>query len=147
MPVRVSCPYCNTSFALPAVPANGRAACVRCGDSFPVRTFTEVDEVVAAPQAATARKARAKWSVARAVVVALVMGAVGVGVGLYAYHKRGDEPKQGEPDAAPAVVATAPASLSGLGFLPGDVNVAFAVQPGPVLAYAGRRTRNRGRCC
>lgn len=139
MPVRVSCPYCNTSFALPAVPASGRAACVRCGDSFPVRTFTEIEGEVATPQAATpARRTRAFWSARRAVVVAMLMGLVGVGVGVLVYPRGPAKTDGGEPDAPPSVAAVAPAALSGLGFLPADVNVALAVQPGPVLAYAGR---------
>src|SRR5438874_10179962 len=37
MTLRVSCPYCNTSFALAGVPPTGRAACPRCGDTFAVK--------------------------------------------------------------------------------------------------------------
>src|SRR5256885_1218881 len=37
MSLRVSCPYCNTSFALPGVPQTGRAACPRCADTFAVK--------------------------------------------------------------------------------------------------------------
>src|SRR5207248_4987942 len=37
MSVRLSCPSCNTGFALDALPADRRATCPRCGDVFPVR--------------------------------------------------------------------------------------------------------------
>src|SRR6266545_3188806 len=37
MSVRLSCPSCNTGFALDAIPADRRAACPRCGDVFPIR--------------------------------------------------------------------------------------------------------------
>ena len=143
MTVRVSCPYCNTAFTLPEVPASGRTPCARCGDVFPIRTFTEVEAEIAPPTPTPVRRARAKWSVARAVVVAMAMGFVGVGVGLLIYYRGGGFQARDVPEPEPpSVAAVAPSVLVGVGFMPGDVNVLFAVQPGPVLAYAGRTNQD-----
>ena len=148
--VRLSCPSCNTSFALPAVPADRRAACPRCGDVFPVRSWSEEPgdaNPAAAPPAAPARHAAlasrdslARWSVRRTVAVALAMGLVGLlaGLGVY-YAKGGFRSKPGpESELPPAVAATPAAQLVGLGYLPSDTTIAFALQPGPALAYAQR---------
>jgi hypothetical protein len=137
MSVRVSCPYCNTSFTLPAVPASGRTPCARCGDVFPIRDFTEVGSDLPPPAPTPTRRARAKWSVQRSVMVAAAMGLVGVGVGLFLYYRTGPRPTP-EPDPPAVVAATAPATLAGVGFIPADANVLLAVQPQPVLAYADR---------
>lgn len=142
MSVRLSCPSCNTAFALPALPDDRRATCPRCGDAFPVRTFTEVAEPEAASPADAphtpprSRGLSAGW----ALVVVLLMGVVGLGVGVWMYQGRpraNDEPEQRKPE-----VVLAPAELSGLGYLPADTNVAFAAQPGPVIAYAARHNRD-----
>src|SRR5687767_1884281 len=101
MSVRVSCPYCNTAFTLPEVPASGRTACARCGDVFPIHTFTEVEGEIAAPAPTPARRARAKWSVQRSVVVAMVMGLVGVGVGLLIYSRSGGFNRRDTPEPEP----------------------------------------------
>lgn len=139
MSVRVSCPYCNTSFALPAVPPSGRTPCARCGDVFPIRDFAEVENDAPPPPPTPTRRARAKWSVQRSVIVALAMGLVGVGVGLLIYSRNGGFKPRDTPEPEPPSVATAsPAMLAGIGFMPADVNVLLAVQPQPVLGYADR---------
>jgi hypothetical protein len=147
MPVRLSCPSCNTAFTVPELPADRRAACPRCGDQFPIRTFTETaseDGAVltsaAGPGAATAeRKARAQWSLMRALMVALVMGLFGLIAGVIVYYSnvgfhRADV---GEPPPPPNAVIRA-ADLIGLGYLPADDNIAFAIQPNPIVEYAQR---------
>jgi hypothetical protein len=67
------------------------------------------------------------------------MGLIGLAAGLVIYYWRGDRPS-GQPPTDPTanLAATAPSQLIGLGYLPGDAAVVFAIQPGPVLAYAAR---------
>jgi hypothetical protein len=137
--VRLSCPSCNSSFTRAELPADRRAACPRCGDVFPVRTWEEV--APAAPEAPApqpARRERAAWSVRRAVLVALAMGFVGLVAGLGVYYSRGPRPAPGGPDPPPSAGATPPAELVGVGYLPADSAVVFVLQPGPMLAYAER---------
>lgn len=123
--VRLSCPSCNTAFALPEPPADRRATCPRCGDTFPVRTFTEVAESEAAPPADAPRppppapRSRTPYVVALLVLAFLTAGA-------WIYLNRGRKP------------TTEPARLAGLGYLPADTNVAFGVRLGPVFDHAGR---------
>jgi hypothetical protein len=146
MAFRLSCPSCNTSFALPELPADRRAACPRCGDVFPVRAWEEVAGIgggnpgvhtPGSPHAA--RRAAGRWSVRRAVAVALAMGLVGLLAGLGVYYSRDFRSKpQPEPELPPSLAATPPARLAGLGFLPADAGIVFALQPGPALAYAER---------
>jgi hypothetical protein len=139
MSVRLSCPSCNTAFALPAPPADRRATCPRCGDVFPVRgelaeqADGEAESEPAAPAPGTKHDTRnTKW------VAALALGLLGVGVGLGVYYRLGGFGSKAEPRPEPPGAATAPAQLAALGYLPADCNVLFAVQPGPVLAYAQR---------
>src|SRR5262245_48164937 len=148
--VRLSCPSCNTSFTLPELPADRRATCPRCGDVFPVRSFTVGPAVPAEPQTQTAgaagptRRDRARWSVQRAVAVALAMGLVGLLAGVGVYYARGgfrSNPAQ-EPELTPADVPTPATQLVGLGYLPADTGIAFALQPGPAIAYARRTNQD-----
>src|SRR5436305_1220421 len=99
MSVRLSCPSCNTAFALPAVPADRRATCPRCGDAFPVRweladqpTNAEADPPAALPNAKyelrTPRYQAGMWSIRRTALVVLALGLLGFVVGLTAYHAR-----------------------------------------------------------
>ncbi|MBA4067758.1 MAG: hypothetical protein C0501_29480 [Isosphaera sp.] len=136
MPVRLSCPSCNTAFTLPAAPAGGRAACPRCGDAFPVRTVTEVADADPTPPPASPSRLP-RWSVGRTVAVAAAMGLLGLAAGLWAYHGRGAKPAD-EKDPRPEDGAVAAARLAGLRHLPADTNVAFAVRPGPILDHAAR---------
>jgi hypothetical protein len=152
MSIRLSCPSCNTSFALEALPPTHRATCPRCGDLFPVRDPTAEEtedrnqesgvrsqeteqgkERVAVP----ARPAPSGLSVRKAVLVAVALGVVGFAVGLVVYNTREPKPHP-EPPPPPEITATPPAQLVGLGYLPAECNVVFAVQPGPLLEYAAR---------
>ena len=95
MAFRLSCPSCNTLFALAGLPAERRVACPRCGDVFPVRNWEETDEksVVATPGAPSfALHDRARWSVRRTVAVALAMGLVGLLAGLGVYYRAAVRP-------------------------------------------------------
>jgi hypothetical protein len=142
MPFRLSCPSCNTSFALAELPADRRTPCPRCGDVFPVRNWEETDEKAVVPTAGApgfALRDRARWSVQRAVAVALAMGLVGLVAGLAVYYSRDSRPKRTpDSDTQHSLAAIPPVQLAGLGYLPADTSVVFAVQPGPVLAYAER---------
>ena len=143
MTVRVSCPSCNTGFTLPAAPPDGRAACPRCGDVFPTRGRVEEvagDAPASYPPTAPARTSRPK---ARLVALVVGMGLVGLaaGGGWYALYGR-PKPLPPEPEPTPAAEVTPPVELRGLGYLPPGANVAFAVRPGPVLAFAARTNQN-----
>jgi hypothetical protein len=145
MAIRVSCPYCNTSFALPGVPPTGRAACPRCGDTFAVRATDETEQIADAGQVEetpppvappTPRRPRT----GRRLVGGVCLAVFGFGVGLGVTYLRGGfktRPNP-EPDSSPSVAATPPADLAGLAYLPSDTKLLAAVQPGPILAYAAR---------
>ncbi len=145
MSVRLSCPSCNTAFALDAVPADRRATCPRCGDVFPVRGFVEETEdrgQRTEPQPNTKHQTPNTKHRARAALVALALGLLGFAIGLAVYLTRETKTKaEAQPELPPAANATPPAQLVGVGFLPAECNVVFAVQPGPLLAYAARAKR------
>lgn len=142
MSIRLSCPSCNTAFDLSAVPADRRATCPRCADVFPIRG--EVAEHVAGepPTQPTHAKydpppAKRGLSLPWAVAIALMLGLVGFAAGLAVYYTRGPKTTAEPPPQAPAsITATPPAQLVGLGYLPTECNVVFAVQSGPLLAHA-----------
>jgi hypothetical protein len=72
------------------------------------------------------------------------MGVAGLAVGVWVYYSRGGtKPKE---DSPPALVreAKAAAQLEGLGYLPADTNIAFALQPGPFLTYAAHTSQDPG---
>jgi hypothetical protein len=72
------------------------------------------------------------------------MGVVGLGAGLWVYYSRGDtKPKEDSPPT-PVREAKSASQLEGLGYLPADTNIAFALQPGPFLAYATRTNQDPG---
>ncbi len=147
MPVRVSCPLCNAASVLPHAPADRRAVCPRCGETFPVTAVEEVSNAAslngtpaAVPTRRGQRAFRGRVSVLRAVVLMMAMGLVGVGVGMAVLASRGGFAARpttaADPPAGVAVVP--PADLSGLRSLFPGTNLVAAVQPAPALAYAAR---------
>jgi hypothetical protein len=132
------------------LPADRRANCPRCCDQFPIRTFTEISDsdgvVPGTKTAGTGQafpKARAQWSVKRAVIVALAMGVVGLIVGVVVYNFRGNKKLKDELEPPAMATAAIPADqLFGLGYLPADTNIAFAVQTSPVIAYSERMNKD-----
>jgi hypothetical protein len=152
MSVLVSCPYCNAGVALAEVPPSGRAVCPRCGEAFPVRP--PADDAPRLPDASPngppvmpsqpvtggGPPGRSLRSLA---LLGAVLGVVVLAVGLYAvYHSPGGRATAPTEPGVPKPAATVPpAALPGLAYLPAETNVAFAVQPGPLLAYAGRANR------
>ncbi len=144
MALRVSCPYCNTGFSVPAAPLSGRVACPRCGDAFPVHPAEEDEpsEGVAAhtevtvPTQAVPRKSSFRIAVPAAIVALL---AIAIGAGWYYFR---DRPPSGSPTSDPSTVAVAPTSLRGLAFVPAESNILFALQIGPVIAYAERTNQD-----
>lgn len=137
MALRVSCPYCNSSFALPGAPPGGRAACPRCGDTFAVRPGEGVEEA-AAPLAPPAPPVVRQPRAARLLAVAVVLALIGFGVGLGVTYFRGGPRSDPGPELDPATPTTAPADLAGLAYLPPDTKLLAAAQTGPLLAYAAR---------
>lgn len=141
MSVRLSCPSCNTAFDLAAVPADRRATCPRCGDVFPIRGES-AEHATGAPPAQPSPPPEPPrnrgWSIWRVAAVALALGALGFAVGLAVYYNRGTKPTNGPQPEPATVTATPPAQLSGLGYLPAECNVVFAVQPGPLLIQEWR---------
>lgn len=146
MVVRLSCPSCNTEFTLPTLPENRRALCPRCGDTFIMRGWSwgaesEPDAPVANAPARPA--ARRMPTGLRVHLIALLATGLGAGVALWVAHNHppGQQPNP-EPRRPDEVIPAT--GLSGIGYLSVDTNIAFAVQPGPVLAYA-RRTNQDAR--
>jgi hypothetical protein len=82
-------------------------------------------------------KARAQWSVKRTVLIALGMGLLGVIAGYFTYLRSGPQPKgKPGPETSPSTSVKPATELVGLGYLPADTNIAFAIQAGPVVAYS-----------
>ena len=149
MPIRLSCPSCNTAFTLPEMPADSRAHCPRCGDQFPIRTFTEIaaSEDTSSRPATSERsqlspKAHAQWSVQRAAFVAIGMGLIGLVAGVVVYYRSGIIQPKPQVETPPPTAAIPADQLVGLGYLSDDTNITFAVQPGPILAYAERMKKD-----
>jgi hypothetical protein len=140
MAVRLSCPSCNTEFTLPELPPNRRAACPRCGDEFPVRAWQDVPDAgpaaASAPPPVSPAAAQRKSAFPRAVVLALLAAVVCLGAAYWVVRDRGEKAKQAAAAMRPEGAVLPPAELEGLGYLPADTNVAFAVQPGAIVAYA-----------
>jgi hypothetical protein len=148
MALRVSCPYCNTGFTVPAIPPSGRVACPRCGDAFPVHSAEEdeLGEVLEAAPAAPVEDARPtqtaqRKSSFRIVVPAAIIAILAIAIGAGWYYFRDSAPS-GSPTSDPSTVAAAPASLQGLAFLPAESNILFALQVGPIIAYAERTNQD-----
>ncbi|MBY0458702.1 MAG: zinc-ribbon domain-containing protein, partial [Gemmataceae bacterium] len=138
MSVRLSCPSCNTRFTLDALPEHRRATCTRCGDVFPVRGEV-VENAGPAPVAPVPPAPPAKggfWTMPRVALLVLLLVASGGMVWWGVNYVRENERQKQPPP--PALGATPPTQLRGLGYLRPDCNVAMAVQPGPLLAYAER---------
>lgn len=141
MSIRLSCPSCNTEFVLSALPDSRRASCPRCGDVFPVRTYTEVAGDAVPPTHGEPEHASRTQGEGRRMVgvfaAALVLIALAGLPPFIVYYTR-TKAKPHEPAATPTLTATPPAKLAALGHLRADCNLVFAVQPGPLLHYAAR---------
>lgn len=145
MSVRLNCPSCNHAFDLGAVPDHRGATCPRCGDVFPVRG--DVVETAGPPLPNTTNQTpntprRSGWPLWKVGAFGLALGLVGFAVGLFAYDRTPKPNPEPQPEVPMAITVTPPAQLVGLGYLPAESNVVFAVQPGPVLAYAARTNQN-----
>lgn len=154
MPVPISCPYCNTGFTLAEVPPARRATCPRCGEAFPIHedaeerspgtvpttTVTPAEAPFPGPGIASALpQPRSRWPL---IVAVLAVVAIGTGLAVYILQGRFGARPGPPPPLEPELHVTLPGALVGLGLLPPDCNVAFAVQPGPLLGYAARTNRD-----
>lgn len=147
MSIRLSCPSCNHMFALPALPEHRRATCPRCGDVFPIRTYTEEaddnnqrtkGEPETSRETASTSRSWLGLSFAFGPPLLLVFGLVLVVCLIVAFKLSVPKvPVPQEPSDATAATAT-PWELSGLGYLRPSSNIVFAMRPGPLLSYAER---------
>lgn len=131
---QVSCPYCNAVVTA----TEAKTACPRCGESFETANAEVVEGVANSSSTAAARASSFLQS--RAAIVASIAVALAIlGVGLAVLRPWADAPKPtiATVEVRPAGTAP-PLALVGLTYLPATVNVAFAVQPGPLVAYAER---------
>jgi hypothetical protein len=152
MTLRVSCPFCNTGFDVPATLPAARIPCPRCGEAVAVKVpdgtglpqpSLNGDGVHAArpvvmepPAAPSGLKPLLLLGAALFAVVV-----VGIGVWLSDFVKRPDpKPEQAKPGTPRATWP--PQTLAGLRYLPSDSHLVFAVQPSPLLQYAERTTQD-----
>ncbi len=153
MTVQLSCPYCNAGVSVAEVPPSHRVVCPRCGESFPVKVPAGPDDEGGAPRVPVASLNGSPaavphtqpppapgWSLAAPALIGLVLAAGVLALGLYAFVFHRPAGTSTTPtDAGRRPAATVPpAAVAGLAYLPPDTNVAFAAQPGPLLAYADR---------
>ena len=132
----LSCPYCNHAFE--AEPA-ARVTCPRCGDAFALRGGEGTDPAspISRPISSAVASSR-QWSLhAKVVACGLLLMAIGLAfvvVGRVRLSRL--KPDSPVVDVPPSANVTPPLELRGLGYLPSNCNLVFAVQPGPLLAYA-----------
>jgi len=67
---------------------------------------------------------------------------LGIGVALWMTRTRPSEPQANTESPRPEGSVVPPSQLAGLRYLPADTNIAFALQPGGVLAYAARTNQD-----
>ena len=152
MTLRVSCPFCNTGFDVPATLPAPRMPCPRCGESVAVKLpdgtgvpqpSLNGDGVRAVPVGVDAPPApsglRPLILLAAAIFAAV---AVGIGVWLAGFFKDKPTPEVAKPNAPRATWP--PQTLAGLRYLPTDSQVVFAFQPSPLLQYAERTRQDAG---
>lgn len=140
MSIRLSCPSCNHTFALPALPEHRRATCPRCGDVFPIRTYTEEAapaEPEPMPAGATARQPRSYLpSVTTGIALLLIFAAFGWLA--YTANRKMRLLENAHLSGESATSTQSATELTGLGYLRPGSNIVFAVRPGPLLSYAER---------
>lgn len=137
MSVRVGCPYCNHRVTLPALPEGGRAVCDRCGETFPVTGAVEDIADDAATEASDGVQPRRATGLGWYALAGLAAAAVLLAVGLSVVRQ---DPPPEPPVLPPAAgpVTWPPPAVPLLKHLPPDAGLAFALQPGPLLAFAER---------
>jgi len=136
-PVSLTCPYCNSLVVMPRLPeADQRIRCPRCQELFPYHGQPGAEAtgearsgsgpsqaMLAAPGAAAVSGGRRLSNRALARIVVAVMALMAAVALLFAWHttdeRRLRDGQKGEPAAVPVV---APAKLTGLGYLPANVN-------------------------
>lgn len=149
MTARVSCPFCNASVELAEIPESGRVPCSRCGETFSFKLPADTLPPTSVngpppPPPATRPSANSPPEVAKTfaplMMLGLVLAGVVLGGGLYAIFRPGppgnSEPTSPTSGKPPAIFP--PSAVPALAYLPPETNVAFAVQPGPMLVYAER---------
>ena len=130
---QVTCPYCNAVVAA----TEAKTICPRCGEAFETAN-AEVVEGIANSRTVAAPPAGFLQS--RAAILASIVVAIAIiGIGLAVLRPWSDAPKPTNVPVEARPTGTAPPlALVGLTYLPETVNIAFAVQPGPLVAYAER---------
>lgn len=141
MPVRVSCPFCNTPFDLPAAPPSGRTACPRCGESVPVSPSADTTDAPAPVVVPDRTSARIEKSAVPITVSLGLTALIAVAIGLYWFLRPAPPPPAtaSKPDRPAATVP--PAAVPVLKYLPRDSQIVVAVQPQQVVQYAARTGR------
>lgn len=132
--MNLSCPFCNHAFtSMPASPA----ICPRCGEALPRRGSAVAASTPIDLGAMVKRRVKGSL-IAAAIIVA--------GIASVALWKVSQERKRNEVPAPPFVEPSAsarpPLELRGLALLPANCNVVMAVQPGPLLVYAGNQKQD-----
>lgn len=137
-----SCPFCNHAFA-GAVPNQ----CPRCGEQVRARGPSAIMNTDGAAVVQLGTRIVRRVKLALLAAAAIVVGLIAIAAWMASRGK----PEPIVPEHSPQLNATPPIELSGLMHLPLRPNIVFAVQPGPLLAYAERTkqdpvallTRNR----
>ncbi|MEO2088025.1 MAG: hypothetical protein ABGY75_00805, partial [Gemmataceae bacterium] len=142
MPVRVSCPFCNTPFDLPAAPPSGRTACPRCGESVPVSSSAEATDAPAVVVVPGPTTPAGKPAFPLAAVSLGLTALIAIAFGVWWFTRPpapGPTTATTKSDRPPATVP--PAAVPVLKYLPRDSQVVVAVQPQQVVQYAARTGR------
>ncbi|CAN5562281.1 hypothetical protein BH11PLA2_BH11PLA2_04680 [soil metagenome] len=128
MAVRVQCPFCNAATVLPE--ASAKAVCGRCGESFVPSQFEWVETPGVVTPTISTRSSKSLLMVGVA-----LLGIVAAGLAYW-------QPWKSQPTVVPQELKPPsikpPLALDGLKYLSPSSNIAFAIQPAAIAAYAER---------
>ena len=146
MTPRVACPYCNASVTLTEVPASRRVVCPRCGEGFPLTSDMAIEEgprlptesLNGMPEPVRESQPPSPGSFRTLALVMGVLVMLGTAAGLYYVLKTPPATVERDPEPKKQAATLPPMAVPALGYLPGETNIVFAVQPGPIGVYANR---------
>jgi hypothetical protein len=138
----ISCPFCNANVPVDQLCQTGtKVLCPRCGEPLPPRL---VEDLPTRPASETALPLTSTWTnrkIGLAVLGAmLLMAVMGLVLALLTQESRRQNDYRLKRGATLSPAVAAPGELTGLGFLPPEVNVVAAVQIAELLKdQAGKR--------
>lgn len=130
MPVTIACPYCRSPIPVENLSA-ARVVCPQCGETVSVQSADRLAEMPVITRGETLTSP--PWFKPAFYASCLLSALLLIGGLWWVYSDR--PPPQVPPPARTVDGIPPPVAWSGLGYLPGSVQLVAAVRPGPLLAY------------